>query len=98
MKRLTGTQKVKSSSRVEEPDRDRVFSARALAIVCSICMNAWLSGLRLNPMPGDYRRFAVVWFPDGPPGLPRQPNASRVVDPPFALKDDAPHGMPGRRH
>jgi hypothetical protein len=38
-----------------------------MAIVLTIRLNASFCGFRLNPITGDYRRFARYWSPNGPP-------------------------------
>src|SRR3954451_652148 len=38
-----------------------------MAIVCTIRINAWFCGVRVNPIPGDYRRFSRYWSLNGPP-------------------------------
>jgi hypothetical protein len=38
-----------------------------MAIVWEIRINAWFCGFRVNPITGDYRRFARYWSPNGPP-------------------------------
>ena len=40
-----------------------------MAIVYGSRLFAGEAALRLSPITGNYRRFAVVWSPNGPPGL-----------------------------